>query len=213
MTPMQKSHDEWFVWLLSDYLRPHDESGACELVAALYRRRLAGDKPSREEWAEGAWAAWERAAAAALAKAASAAAWAAWEASDWEAAAARVAVTSAATEDTNSARETIARQLLTILRANGIDPAVPGLHARVAVAVGDGSGLDMGTWHTCETTHCRAGWAITVSPLGRELEETFGSALAGAVVYLASTDMLPDFYASDETALADIRQCAGGEAL
>ena len=30
-------------------------------------------------------------------------------------------------------------------------------------AIEDGGKLDMSTWHRCGTTHCRAGWAITLA--------------------------------------------------
>lgn len=77
--------------------------------------------------------------------------------------------------------------------------------------------LDMGTWHgkkECGTTHCRAGSAVVKHPMGPELERVFGPALAGAVIYLAARrgtskeNEVPDFYASNNAALADIRACA-----
>lgn len=71
-----------------------------------------------------------------------------------------------------------------------------------------GCSLYMGSYHHCETTHCRAGWAITLHPLGRDLEAAFGPWLAGAVIYQVSTGRVPNFFASDEAALADIRACA-----
>jgi hypothetical protein len=69
--------------------------------------------------------------------------------------------------------------------------------------------LDMSTWHTCETTHCRAGWAITLAgESGKELEKRFGSNVAGALIYQASTGMVPDFFADNNEALEDIKRCA-----
>lgn len=73
--------------------------------------------------------------------------------------------------------------------------------------------FDMDSYH-CGTTHCRAGWAITMHPLGHDLEKVFGSWLAGAVIYLDSRrgtaldGEVPDFFASNEAALDDIRLCA-----
>jgi len=52
---------------------PHDPSGSCARVAALWTRVLAGEEPREEEWAEAA--AW-----VARAEAATEAAWAAWAA-------------------------------------------------------------------------------------------------------------------------------------
>lgn len=70
-------------------------------------------------------------------------------------------------------------------------------------------GLGMGAWHTCKTTHCRAGWAILMAgPEGRALEEVVGSATAGGLIYRASTGRVPNFYASDEEALEDLRRWA-----
>lgn len=77
--------------------------------------------------------------------------------------------------------------------------------------------LYMGNWHgknECGTTHCRAGSAVVKHPMGPELERVFGPAIAGAVIYLAARrgtnkeNQLPEFYASNDAALADIRACA-----
>jgi len=87
---------------------------------------------------------------------------------------------------------------------------VPSLDRCILGAIeAPGAGLDMGAWHSCATTHCRAGWAITLHPLGAELESVFGARMAGAVIYLRSTGEVPDFYAGDADALASIR--AGAE--
>jgi hypothetical protein len=89
-------------------------------------------------------------------------------------------------------------------------PVVPKLDAQILERIESGQGeLDMGTWHTCETTHCRAGWAVTLAgEAGRTLEAKIGTAAAGALIYHRSTGRVPDFYASDEDALADIVACA-----
>ena len=54
-------------------------------------------------------------------------------------------------------------------------PIVPELHARIFAAVSqpgvyDASGnqvipqaLGMDAWHTCEYTHCRAGWVVVLA--------------------------------------------------
>jgi hypothetical protein len=68
----------------------------------------------------------------------------------------------------------------------------------------------MRDWHVCETTHCRAGWAILLAgKAGYELEAKLGSAeLAGVAIYRASTGRVPYFFDTTERALADIRRCA-----
>jgi hypothetical protein len=85
---------------------------------------------------------------------------------------------------------------------------VERLDAAILAAVGvKDNAFEMGSWH-CGTTHCRGGWAITLHPMGAELEQAFGPWLAAAVIYLASTRRVPDFFASNKDALADIKRCA-----
>ena len=75
--------------------------------------------------------------------------------------------------------------------------------------------LNMRDWHTCETTHCRAGWAIVLGgEKGKELEKKYGPSVAGALIYArAYPDLpVPDFLASNEQALKDMRaRAARGE--
>jgi hypothetical protein len=87
-------------------------------------------------------------------------------------------------------------------------PIIPDLDKRVAQAVSE-HGIDMRQWH-CGTTHCRAGWAITLAgEAGAKLERAVGSEVAGRLIYEASTGRIaPDFFASNEEAMADIRRCA-----
>ena len=91
-------------------------------------------------------------------------------------------------------------------------PTVPNIDAAILSAVtAKGQSLQMDDWHTCETTHCRAGWAIVLAgEPGRELEKKIGSANAGTLIYLASRPgkNAPDFYASNEAAMADLIDCA-----
>jgi uncharacterized protein YjbI with pentapeptide repeats len=93
---------------------------------------------------------------------------------------------------------------------------VENLHTKILDAISNGDGrLEMGSWHTCQTTHCRAGWAITLAgPAGRTAEALVGPALAGALITLASCpwmERVPNFYASNELALEDIKACAAKE--
>jgi hypothetical protein len=88
-------------------------------------------------------------------------------------------------------------------------PIVENLDAKILEAIEDGGTLDMSDWHRCKTTHCRAGWAITLAgKAGQTLETDFGSELAGAMIYRASTGHVPDFFATTEVALEDIEACA-----
>ena len=91
-------------------------------------------------------------------------------------------------------------------------PVVEALDRRIWEEVNSGHGkLEMSQWHSpqCTTTHCRAGFAIALAgKAGWRLEEQYGPHRAGAMIYRASTGRVPQFFASNEAALADIRACA-----
>ena len=94
-------------------------------------------------------------------------------------------------------------------------PVVPYIDAAILAAIDAGGTLNMAQWHTCETTHCRAGWAITLAgPAGAALEDKIGAPAAGALIYAASRpgQRVPNFYADDAEALADLRACAAAGA-
>ena len=88
---------------------------------------------------------------------------------------------------------------------------VKNLDAKILEAITTGGGkLNMATWHSCGSTHCRAGWAIHLAGKeGYALEKKNGDPQhAGAAIYRASTGRVPHFFASDEDALEDIKACA-----
>lgn len=96
-------------------------------------------------------------------------------------------------------------------------PKIESIHQKIYAAASAEGALDMGSWHTCETTHCRAGWAVTLAgDEGHALESRIGTAAAAAMIYLASTDptigRIPNWYASNEEALEDMRKLAEAEA-
>ena len=90
-------------------------------------------------------------------------------------------------------------------------PAIPNIHQRLAEVVTP-ENLDMEVWHTCETTHCRAGWVVTLAGKpGRDLEKEIGTGAAAALIYMASDpdlEQIPNWVASNEDALADIQAMA-----
>jgi uncharacterized protein YjbI with pentapeptide repeats len=96
-------------------------------------------------------------------------------------------------------------------------PKIPNIDAAILASVeGDKACglLDMATWHQCETTHCRAGWAIHLAGKpGYALEKKFGPCVAGALIYMQSRPdkPVPDFHASNADAMADIKRCAEEE--
>ena len=72
----------------------------------------------------------------------------------------------------------------------------------------------MGEWHSCNTTHCRAGWVVHLSgDAGYALERFHGTALAAQLVYRESGYQIspPRFYDSNEDALADMKRLAEAE--
>jgi len=75
--------------------------------------------------------------------------------------------------------------------------------------------LDMVDWHKCETTHCRAGWVVTLAGEGgKALKFAMGTPAAAAIIYLKSDpklEKMPDFYCSNEEALADMKRLADAE--
>ena len=73
--------------------------------------------------------------------------------------------------------------------------------------------LDMGSWHTCETTHCRAGWVVHLAgDVGKKLEEALDTPLAAIKIYRNSSDIEVKwalrFFETDEVAMADMKRCA-----
>ena len=95
-------------------------------------------------------------------------------------------------------------------------PVIPDIHQTVHAAASQANALDMETWHSCETTHCRAGWVVTLAgDAGRAMEFCMGTPAAAALIYMASDpklDRIPNFYATNADALADMKRLAKAEA-
>ncbi len=96
-------------------------------------------------------------------------------------------------------------------------PVIENIHARVLEAASAPEALRMETWHTCNTTHCRAGWVVHLAgEAGYALERFHNTALAAQLIYRASNPSLPvsptRFYETNEEALADMRRMAEAEA-
>jgi hypothetical protein len=91
-------------------------------------------------------------------------------------------------------------------------PIIPDIHRRVYEAASQPGALDMGDWHTCDTTHCRAGWVVALAgEEGQKLEDEIGTAGAATLIYLASDpklDRFPNFYTNNAEALADMKRLA-----
>ena len=80
-------------------------------------------------------------------------------------------------------------------------PRIVEIHREVYEAASREGALDMSEWHSGDTTHSRAGWVVTLA--------------AAALIYIASDPSLkaiPDFHASEEEAMADMKRMAEAEA-
>ena len=71
----------------------------------------------------------------------------------------------------------------------------------------------MSDWHTCDTTHCRAGWvAHLAGDAGKALEEIFDTLLAAMMIYDASSNLEKvspvRFFETNELALEDMKRMA-----
>ena len=93
-------------------------------------------------------------------------------------------------------------------------PIIQNIHAVVYAAASVPGALNMNNWH-CGTTHCRAGWVVTLAgEAGRILEGKIGTPAAAMAIYMASdparweNEPLPDFYCSNSEALTDMKRMA-----
>jgi len=95
-------------------------------------------------------------------------------------------------------------------------PIIPQIHQRVYEAASQPGALNMSDWHTCGTTHCRAGWVVELAgDEGKALEKQIGTPAAATLIYLASDptlDKFPSFYCGNGEALADMKRLAELEA-
>lgn len=94
-------------------------------------------------------------------------------------------------------------------------PVIPDIHQTVLKAVEAPGALDMKTWHTCETTHCRAGWVVHLAgERGRALEAASNTLFAAMHIYKESSPIKVSpvrFFGTNEGALEDMRRCAEEE--
>jgi hypothetical protein len=65
---------------------------------------------------------------------------------------------------------------------------------RVLGRIAEGCSVNMREWHTCETTHCLAGWIVTVHPEGRLLEHVTSTHLAAHLILHAAGIESPNFF-------------------
>ena len=92
-------------------------------------------------------------------------------------------------------------------------PKIADIHEAIYAAASSPDALNMCEWHSCENTHCRAGWAVTLAgEAGRELERFYGTALAAMLIYDASDPNFKinpgRFFDQNIEALADMKRLA-----
>ncbi len=92
-------------------------------------------------------------------------------------------------------------------------PLIEKLDSKILAAVqSPGNSLEMGTWHTCDTTHCIAGWAVQLAGAeGKALEDKFSTATAAALIYTKAGKRIPDFYCGNITAMEALQARAASE--
>jgi hypothetical protein len=98
-------------------------------------------------------------------------------------------------------------------------PRIENIHQRVYEAASQPRALNMDYWHGlpfCDTSHCRAGWVVTLAgEEGQALENLVDdTAHAALLIYAASGYEIDDdrFYDWNEDALADMKRLAEEEA-
>ena len=92
-------------------------------------------------------------------------------------------------------------------------PTIEGIHQKVFEAASQPKALAMDTWHTCATTHCRAGWVVRLAgDAGYALEQFYNPLLAAMMIYDASDPnyrINPGrFFDANDIALADMKKLA-----
>lgn len=94
-------------------------------------------------------------------------------------------------------------------------PVIKNIHQKVYEAASKPDALNMLAWHSCETTHCRAGWVIELGgSQAKELERRTTTAFAAALIYFKSDPSmtsLPNFYDVEQAALEDMKLLADNE--
>jgi hypothetical protein len=93
---------------------------------------------------------------------------------------------------------------------------IDNIHQTVYAAASRPEALEMNTWHTCENTHCWAGWVVTLAgDAGKKLERFFDTPLAAMKILDASSPIQVSpvrFFESNADALEHMKRLAEQEA-
>jgi hypothetical protein len=90
-------------------------------------------------------------------------------------------------------------------------PVIADIHKAVYAVVQNPGALNMSTWHSCDTTHCRAGWVVHLAgEAGYDLERRTSALFAAQQIYKASGYEISPcrFFDDNEKAMADMRRLA-----
>lgn len=95
-------------------------------------------------------------------------------------------------------------------------PVIENIHQKVLEVTSNPNALNMAYWHSCETTHCRAGWVVHLAGKeGYSLEKKTSTLFAAMQIYHKSNPGIPvsptRFYGTNEEAMEDIKRCAEEE--
>lgn len=94
-------------------------------------------------------------------------------------------------------------------------PTIENIHQRVYATASQPGALNMDNWHSCDTTHCRAGWVVHLAgKQGYALEKKTSALFAAMQIYKASGSPINPvrFFDSNKQAMADMKKCAEKEA-
>jgi hypothetical protein len=95
-------------------------------------------------------------------------------------------------------------------------PVIANIHQAVFNAASQPNSLDMSTWHTCDNTHCWAGWVVTLAGKeGKKLERFFDTPLAAMKILDASSPITVSpvrFFETTADALREMKKLADQEA-
>ena len=93
-------------------------------------------------------------------------------------------------------------------------PIIKNIHQQVYDAASQPDALNMDSWHTCDTTHCRAGWVVFLAgKAGKDIEDKTSTLFAAMQIYKASGCLISPcrFFDSNESALEDMKTLAERE--
>jgi hypothetical protein len=94
-------------------------------------------------------------------------------------------------------------------------PKIERIHTKVYEAASAPNALNMQFWHSCETTHCRAGLVVHLAgEAGYKLEQATSVVFAAMQIHKASGSPISPtkFHGYNDVALADMKKLAEAEA-